>query len=47
LRCDLRTFCSSEKIKKNKIGGTLACVGERRITYKALVGEPEGEEHLE
>jgi hypothetical protein len=44
---DLRTFYSSEQIKKNKMGGTLACMGDRRSTYRAFVGEREGEEHLE
>jgi len=29
------------------MGGTLACMGDRRSTYRAFVGEREGEEHLE
>jgi len=29
------------------MGGTLACMGDRKSIYRALVGEPEGEEHLE
>jgi hypothetical protein len=29
------------------MGGTLACMGERRSTYRTLVGKPEGKERLE
>jgi len=36
-----------DQIKKNEIGGHVACNGERRGVYRVLVGKPEGTDHLE
>jgi len=32
----------NDQIKQNKLGGHLACMGDRRGVYRVLVGKPEG-----
>jgi len=34
------------QIKKNEMGGHVACVGDRRGDYRDLVGKPEGKRPL-
>ena len=35
------------QIEKNKMGGYVACMGERRGIYRILVGKSEGKNHYE
>jgi len=39
-------YCSGDKIEKNKMGGGLPHMGERRGVYRVLVGKPEGKRPL-
>jgi hypothetical protein len=46
LRYNLRTFYSSEQVKKDKMGRTLACMREKRRTHRTFVGKPERKKTL-
>jgi len=39
-------YCSGHKMEKNKLGGQVARMGERRGLYRVLVGKPEGKRQL-
>jgi hypothetical protein len=38
---------SGDQVKKTEMGRTCGTYGERRGAYRALVGKPEGMNHLE
>jgi hypothetical protein len=40
-------YSPGEQIEKNEMGGALPRMGDRRGTYRVLVGRPEGRNHLE
>ena len=40
--CTPHNYYSGEQIEKNEMGEAGSTIGERRITYRILVGKPEG-----
>jgi hypothetical protein len=43
----LTKYHSGDPVKKTEMGRTCGTYGERRGSYRALVGKPEGRNHLE
>jgi hypothetical protein len=46
LICTPHQNYSSEKIKKNELGGSVAYLAERRVAYMVVVGKQEGNRPL-
>jgi hypothetical protein len=44
--CTPRQYFPGDKIKKNKMSGNLACMGEGRGLYSVLVENPDGKRPL-
>ena len=42
----LTQYFSVDQIKKNKMAGHVACMGDKRGVYRVLVGKPEGQRPL-